>query len=152
MLRFLREDFGNPSEPHWAGRAARAGLEAARAQAAEVLGVEAAEVVFTGGGSEADNLAVLGRVPPGQRGRIVASPVEHPAVRETLLALARDGHEVAWAPVDADGRLELDALAELLRPRDALCCCLWANNVTGAVQPVAAIAELCAARGVPLHI
>ncbi len=152
MLRFLREDFGNPSEPHWAGRAARSGLEQARALAAAALHVEPAEVVFTGGGSEADNLAVLGRVPPGERVRIVASPVEHPAVRETLLALARDGHEVAWAPVDADGRVELDGLAGLLRPGDALCCCLWANNVTGVVQPVAAIAELCAARGVPLHL
>jgi cysteine desulfurase len=152
MLPFLREDFGNPSEPHWAGRAARAGLEQARAKAAETLGVEQSQVVFTGGGSEADNLAVLGRVPAGQPVRIVSSPVEHPAVRETLLALERAGHEIVWAPVDGRGRLQLDALAALLRPGDALCCCLWANNVTGVVQPVAAVAELCAARGVPLHL
>jgi cysteine desulfurase len=152
MLRYLREDFGNPSEPHWAGRAARQGLDGARATVAAVLGVDPAEVVFTGGGSEADNLAILGRVPARERVRVVASPVEHPAVRATLLALAGDGHEVAWTPVDADGRIELDRLAELLRPGDALCCCLWANNVTGTVQPVAAIAELCAARGVPLHL
>src|SRR4051794_6912825 len=104
MLPFLRERFGNPSEPHWAGREARAGLEAAREQAAAALGVDAAEVVFTGGGSEADNLAVLGRVAEGPV-RLVASPVEHPAVRETLLALGRAGHEVAWAPVDRAGRV-----------------------------------------------
>ena len=152
MLPFLREDFGNPSEPHWAGRAARAGLEAARAQAGEVLGVGPEEVVFTGGGSEADNLAVLGRVPPASG---CGSWPRRSSTRRSARPcwrLARDGHEVAWAPVDADGRLELDALADLLRPGDALCCCLWANNVTGAVQPVAAIAELCAARGVPLHL
>jgi cysteine desulfurase len=152
MLPFLRDSFGNPSEPHWAGRDARAGLEGARMMAAGVLRVEPAGVVFTGGGSEADNLAVLGRVPPGERVRIVSSPVEHPAVRETLLALAAEGHEIAWAPVDGDGRLELDRLAELLQPGDALCCCLWANNVTGTIQPVAALAELCAERGVPLHL
>ena len=140
------ERFGNPSEPHAAGRAARAGLDEARDSVAATLGCAPAEVVFTGGGSEADNLAVLGRLRDG--GRVVASAIEHPAVREPLRAY---GGEVAWAPVTADGVVDPAALAELVRPGDALCCVMAANNVTGALQPVAAIAE-CAERGVPLHV
>ncbi len=147
MEPYLREHFGNPSEPHAAGRAARAGLDAARSSMAETLGCAPAEVVFTGGGSEADNLAVLGRIASG--GRVVASAIEHPAVREPLLAY--DG-EVAWAPVTSDGVVDLGVLATLVRPGDALCCVMAANNVTGAIQPVAEIAALCAERGVPLHV
>lgn len=147
MEPYLRERFGNPSEPHAAGRAARAGLDDARASVAATLGCRPDDVVFTGGGSEADNLAVLGRLAGG--GRVVASAIEHPAVREPLLAY---GGDVAWAPVTPDGVVDLDALAGLVRPGDALCCVMAANNVTGAVQPVAAIAELCAERGVPLHV
>ena len=147
MEPYLRERFGNPSEPHAAGRAARAGLDEARASVAATLGCAPAEVVFTGGGSEADNLAVLGRLQGG--GRVVASAIEHPAVREPLRAY---GGEVAWAPVGGDGVVDLDALDALVQPGDALCCIMAANNVTGALQPVAAIAELCGARGVPLHV
>ena len=147
MEPYLREHFGNPSEPHAAGRAARAGLDAARESVAATLGCAVGEVVFTGGGSEADNLAVLGRLAAG--GRVVAGAIEHPAVREPLLAY---GGEVAWAPVAPDGVVDLDALSALVRPGDALCCVMAANNVTGAIQPVAEIAELCAERGVPLHV
>jgi cysteine desulfurase len=150
MEPYLRTSFGNPSEPHAAGRAARAGLDAARERVAETLGARPADVVFTGGGSEADAIGVLGRLAGG--GRVVASAIEHPAVRETLRAYAARGGEVAWAPVDADGVVDLDALDALVRPGDALACLMWANNVTGALQPVAAAAEICAARGVPLHV
>jgi cysteine desulfurase len=147
MEPYLREHFGNPSEPHAAGRAARAGLDAARASVAATLGCAETEVVFTGGGSEADNLAILGRLAGG--GRVVASAIEHPAVREPLRAY---GGEVAWAPVGADGVVDLDALRQLVRPGDALCCVMAANNVTGVLQPVAEIAALCAEREVPLHV
>jgi cysteine desulfurase len=147
MEPYLKQHFGNPSEPHAAGRAARAGLDAARESVAATLGCAFGEVVFTGGGSEADNLAVLGRTAAG--GRVVASAIEHPAVREPLLA---HRGEVAWAPVTPDGVVDLAALAELVRPGDALCCVMAANNVTGAIQPVDDVAALCAARGVPLHV
>ena len=147
MEPYLKEHFGNPSEPHAAGRAARAGLDAARESVAATLGCAVGEVVFTGGGSEADNLAVLGRLASG--GRVVASAIEHPAVREPLLAYRG---EVAWAPVTADGVVDMAALAALVRPGDALCCVMGANNVTGAIQPVDEIAALCAERGVPLHV
>jgi cysteine desulfurase len=151
MLPFLTERFGNASEPHWAGRAARAGLVDARARTATVLGVAPHEVIFTGGGSEADNMAILGRA-TGPPGRIVATAIEHPAVREPVRALGERGWEVAWAPVDGDGALDLEAFAELVQPGDDLACVMWANNVTGVVQPVAAAAAICAERGVPLHL
>ena len=104
MEPFLRERFGNPSEPHAEGRAARAGLDAARALTAAALGVARADVIFTGGGSEADNLAVLGRLAGG--GRVVTTPLEHPAVA----ARARRGaDEVAIAAGRcADGVVDLD--------------------------------------------
>jgi len=151
MLPFLTERFGNASEPHWAGRAARAGLVDARGRAATVLGVAPHELVFTGGGSEADNMVIMGRTQRAP-GRIVASAIEHPAVREPVRALAERGWDVAWAPVDAAGLLDLDAFAELVRPGDALACAMWANNVTGVVQPVAEAAAICAERGVPVHV
>jgi cysteine desulfurase len=151
MLPFFTERFGNASEPHWAGRAARAGLSEARARVAGVLGVAPHEVVFTGGGSESDNIAVHGRT-SGRTGRVVASAIEHPAVREPVRALAARGWDVVWAPVDAEGLLDLGAFADLVLPGDALACVMWANNVTGVVQPVEAVAAICADRGVPLHL
>jgi cysteine desulfurase len=151
MEPFLREHFGNASEPHWAGREARAGLTDARRRAAAALGCRARDVVFTGGGSEADNIAVLGRCAAAE-GRVVSSPIEHPAVGRALAALAERGLDVEWAPVDADGVLDLDELARLVQPGDHACFVIWANNVTGVVQPVPEIAALCAERGVPLHL
>jgi cysteine desulfurase len=147
MQPFLRERFGNPSEPHAEGRAARAGLDAARARTAEALGTRELDVIFTGGGSEADNLAVLGRLAGG--GRVVTTPLEHAAVARTLAAAA---HEVAVAAVDAQGIVDLASLASLIRPGDRLCAVIWASNLTGVIQPVREIAELCAERGVPLHL
>jgi cysteine desulfurase len=146
MEPFLRERFGNPSEPHAEGRSARAGLDAARARVAEALGTREPDVVFTGGGSEADNIAVLGRLAGG--GRVVTTPLEHPAVAGAVAT----ADEVAVAPVDGDGIVDLAALDELIRPGDRLCAVIWASNLTGSIQPVREIAELCAERGVPLHL
>ena len=148
MEPFLRERFGNPSEPHAEGRAARAGLDAARASVAEALGTRSEHVVFTGGGSEADNLAVLGRL-AGDGGRVVSTALEHPAVAGALRAAAA---ELVLAPVSADGIVDLAELERLLRPGDRLCAVIWASNLTGAIQPVREVAEICAERGVPLHL
>ncbi len=148
MEPFLRERFGNPSEPHAEGRAARAGLDAARAQVAEAIGSSEQHVVFTGGGSEADNLAVLGRL-ARQSGRVVTTMLEHPAV---ALALSSTDAELAFAPVGSDGVVDRSALEQLIRPGDRLCTIIWASNLTGVIQPVREIAELCAERGVPLHV
>jgi cysteine desulfurase len=145
---FLRERFGNASEPHAEGRAARAGLTAARELAAATLGTTAAHVVFTSGGSESDNLAVLGRL-AGAPGRVVTTALEHAAVGR---AAAASAGELVLAPVAPDGVVQLVELVELVQPGDRLCAVIWASNLTGALQPVHAIAELCAARGVPLHL
>ena len=151
MQPYLRERFGNASEPHWAGREARRGLDAARADCARALGVGAGDVVFTGGASEADNIAILGRAVRGA-GRIVTTPLEHPAVSEAVAALARAGCEVVTLRVDADGRVPVEALDEAVRPGDLVCSLIWASNLTGVLQPVAEAAALCAERGVPLHL
>jgi cysteine desulfurase len=151
MQPFLREHFGNASEPHWAGREARRGLDAARALAAAALGVDQADVVFTGGASEADNIAVFGRATRGS-GRIVTTPLEHPAVSGPVDALERHGCEVVTLPVDTDGRVLVEALDDAVRPGDVVCCLIWASNLTGVIQPVAEAAAICADRGVPLHL
>jgi cysteine desulfurase len=148
MEPFLQECFGNPSEPHAEGRAARAGLDGARARVAEALGASEQHVVFTGGGSEADNLAVLGRL-ARQPGRVVTTMLEHPAV---ALSLSSTDAELVFAPVRPDGVVDLPAVEQLVRPGDRLCTIIWASNLTGAIQPVREIAELCAERGVPLHV
>jgi cysteine desulfurase len=150
MEPYLTERFGNASEPHAAGRAAREGLQAARATIAALLGCTPAQVVFTSGGSEADNQAVFG-LAGRPLGRIVVSAIEHPAVREPARELERQGFEVAWVGVDSSGALDLDAFDQALRPGDRMAAVMWANNVTGAVQPVAELAGICAERGVPLH-
>jgi len=150
MEPYLSERFGNASEPHAYGREARVALEAARATLAELLDAEPGHVVLTSGGSEADNQAVFGLAGAGP-GRIVVSAIEHPAVREPARELERRGFEVAWAPVDGDGVIDAGAFEALVRPGDRLASAMWANNVTGAVQPVERLASAAAQAGVPFH-
>ena len=150
MEPYLSERFGNASEPHAYGREARVALEAARATLAELLDAEPGHVVLTSGGSEADNQAVFGLAGAGP-GRIVVSAIEHPAVREPARELERRGFEVAWAPVDGDGVIDAGAFEALVRPGDRLAAAMWANNVTGAVQPVERLASAAAQAGVPFH-
>jgi len=150
MEPYLSERFGNASEPHAYGREARVALEAARATLAELLDAEPGQVVLTSGGSEADNQAVFG-LAGAEPGRIVVSAIEHPAVREPAHELERRGFEVAWAPVDGDGVIDAEAFEALVRPGDRLAAAMWANNVTGAVQPVERLASAAAQAGVPFH-
>jgi cysteine desulfurase len=146
MLPLLERPAANPSSQHRQGRAARAAVETAREQVAALVGASPAEVVFTSGGTEADNLAVKGSVlaRPAEARHLVCSAVEHHAVLDAAAwAEADAGAEVDLAPVDAAGRLQLDRLAALLRPgRTALVAVMAANNEVGTGQPVAAAAEL----------
>jgi cysteine desulfurase len=151
MAPYLDDRFGNASEPHSYGRAARQGVEQARHTLCTLLGCEPAQLVFTSGGSEADNQAVFG-LAGRPLGRLVVSEIEHPAVRAPAQELERQGFEVAWIGVDRDGVLDVDAFGDALREGDRLAAVMWANNVTGAVQPVAELAAVCAERGVPLHV
>jgi cysteine desulfurase len=158
-LQTARE-LGNASSLHAPGRCARRRVEEARERVAAALGARPSEVVFTGGGTESDNLAVKGifwdrrSAEPG-RTRVVASQVEHHAVHDAVLWLVEhEGATVSWLPVDRSGRISVDALAELCQ-RDgdqlALVSAMWANNEVGTVQPVPEMAAVAAAAGVPFH-
>lgn len=157
MWPLLAADFGNPSSRHSAGEAAARALEAARGTAAGVLGCRPGEIIFTSGGTEADNLAVkglaLGGVASNRRGRhLVSTAVEHPAVLESLEYLRRiHGFSLTLLPVDGTGRVDPDEAAAALTPQTALCTVMYANNEVGTIQPVREIARHCRAAGVPFH-
>lgn len=153
MWPYLTGEFGNPSSHHEVGQAAARGLAEARATVAEAFGVRSSEVVFTSGGTEADNLAIKGIVLASPRGRhLVTSAIEHPAVLESCDYLARvHGAEVTVLPVDRDGLVDPDEFAAALRPDTALATIMTANNEIGTVEPVARLGELARAAGVPFH-
>lgn len=151
---------GNPSSLHASGREARKSVEESRETVAAVLGARPSEVVFTSGGTEADNLAVKGlfwarRAADPRRSRILASAVEHHAVLDAVQWLVEaEGASVEWLPVDRLGRVDLAALDAALN-RDpqtvALVTVMWASNEVGTVQPLAGVVEAARARGVPVH-
>ncbi len=151
MAPYLDQRFGNASEPHTYGRQAREGLEQARETVAGLLGCRPQQLVFTSGGSEADNQAVFG-LTGRPLGRLVVTAIEHSAVVEPARELERQGFELAWAPVDSDGVVDRETFANVVRPGDRLAAVMWANNVTGVVQPVAELAEIASQRGVPVHV
>jgi cysteine desulfurase len=153
MTATLRDCYGNPSSTHAEGAAARRALEAARAEIATLIGAAPSEIVFTAGATEANNAAVRGVLAARPRGRhVVATSVEHPSVEEPLRALEAAGVAVTRIPVDAGGRIELDALGAALRDDSALVCAILANNETGVIQDVPKIAEAAHARGAWLHV
>jgi cysteine desulfurase len=153
MLPHLRGGRGNPSSPHAAGAAAREAVEAARGAVAAMLGGSPGEILFTAGGTEADNLAVLGlaRATPREKRHVVVSRVEHAAVREAASRLESEGFEVTRVGVDADGLVDPAEFAAALRPETALAAVVWANNEVGTVEPIVELARVCAERGIPLH-
>jgi len=154
-------DTGNPSSLHAAGRKARRVVEESRERVAAAIGAKPYEVVFTGGGTESDNLAIKGiywarRAADPRRRRVLASAVEHHAVVDSVEWLARhEGAEVSWLPVDRHGRVHPDTLRAALHDGGpetvALVSVMWANNEVGTVQPVAALAAVAAEHGVPFH-
>jgi cysteine desulfurase len=146
MEPFLEGAYANPSGMHRAARTAKTALEAAREAVADVCGCGPAEVVFTGGGSEADNLAVKGaawaaRERSGADG-VVTCAIEHKAVLAASARLEREGYRVQRAPACPDGTVDVDALADALDERTALVSLMLVNNETGIVQPLAEVAEL----------
>ncbi|MET8989377.1 cysteine desulfurase family protein [Nonomuraea wenchangensis] len=143
-LPYLGEHFGNPSSTHAYGRRPREAVAAGRAQVAALIGAEPEEIVFTGGGSEADTLAVRGLVPGG--GQVVTQPTEHPAILE-----ACRGYDVVSLPVDGLGRVAPSALDAALTGRTALVSIAHANSETGTLQPIADLAAAARRRGVPFH-
>lgn len=155
MEPFYGPRFGNPSSVHRWGREARAALDEARERLARCLGAQPDEICFTSGGTEADNLAVLGPLRHQRaKGRsvIVTSPIEHKAVLATVHhAAARDGLTERTLPVTATGTVDLDAADPLIDDSLAVCTVMWVNNEIGTIQPVAEIAERVKARGGIMH-
>ena len=150
MLPFLQGTFGNPSGQHSQARAAKTAIEEAREQVAAALGAKPAEIVFTGGGTEADNLAIKGAARSGRdRGfgdGVVTTAIEHHAVLHSCDRLGRDGFRVSKVGVDADGVVDLDALAAALDERTTVVSVMLANNEVGTVEPLSAIAAVVAER------
>lgn len=157
MLPLLTTWFGNPSSHHTVGEAAADALHGARQRVARALGMRAGDIVFTSGGTEANNLAVKGIAIAAMLGRgarhVVTTPIEHESILESVAYLERvHGFEVTLLPVDDVGRVSPDAVAQSLRDDTALVSIGYANNEIGTVQDVRAIAEVTRARGVPLHL
>lgn len=156
MLPFLSAAaFGNPSSAHRFGRAARAGFEQAKRQVAAAVGAEPNQVVFTSGGTEADNLAIIGSAlaarDKGQPMLVAVAATEHKAVLAAAHAVKHLGGEEAIMPVDKHGIVDMAALDAALQRRAAAVSVMWVNNETGAVQPVESIAALCQEAGVCFH-
>ncbi len=156
MLPYFRQVFGNPSSVHFYGQQAENAVEEARERIAALIGALPQEIVFTSGGSEADNLALRGvararREMVGAR-RILTARVEHAAVARTAQALEREeGFQVEWLEVDAFGIVHPETVKQALGPDVALVSVMYANNEIGSINPIAEIAALCRAQGVPFH-
>ncbi len=153
MEPYLREHFGNPSSDHVYGYRTRAAVQTAREQLATLLGAAPEEVVFTGGGSEANNLAIKGvAYALRERGNhIITSAVEHPAVAEPLHFLERQGYQVTTVPVNRDGQVDPAQVAAAITDQTILVSIMYANNEVGTIQPIHAIAAVAHARGVLVH-
>ena len=152
MWPYFGPQFGNPSSHHEIGDAAARGLDQARRDVADVLGARPSEIVFTSGGTEADNMAVKGIALAAPRGRhVVVSAVEHPAVLESAAWLGRLGYVVDHVPVDRHGTVRAEELAALLRDDTTLVSIQLANNEVGTIQPLAELTAVAAERGVPFH-
>ncbi len=146
--------FGNASSVHTFGQTAKGLLDDARASVAALIGARASDVIFTGSGTESDNIAIRGAAAaaePSGRRHLVASAIEHEAVLNTLKALAKQGWTTTLLPVGASGVVTPDDLAAALTDRTALVSVMHANNEIGTVQPVAELARLAHARGALFH-
>ncbi|WP_406249506.1 cysteine desulfurase family protein [Microbacterium sp. M] len=153
MRPYLTGVFGNPSSHHTVGEAAASALDDSRARVARVLGMRKGDVVFTAGGTEANNLAIKGVVLASERRHLVVSPIEHESILESAAYLARfHGTTVSTVPVDTAGRIAASALAGVLRDDTALVSLGHANNEIGTIQDVAVLADIAHSAGAVLHV
>lgn len=153
MLPFWSEQYGNPSSIHRIGQAARHAVEMAREQVASLINAKPRDIVFTSGGTEADNLAILGTLAayPTKR-HVITTSVEHVAVHSLCERLAKEGIRITWLDVDRQGHLSPDQLAAEICEDTALVSVMFANNETGVIFPIHEVAAICADRGIPLHV
>jgi cysteine desulfurase len=149
MQPYFAERFGNASSVHSFGQQARGAVEQARIKVASLLHSRPAEIVFTSGGTESDNLALFGATKPGDH--VITTTIEHHAVLHAAEQLAKSGREVTFVPVDDDGVVDPEDVRRALRPNTRLISVMMANNETGAIQPVEAIGAIAAEAGVQFH-
>lgn len=151
MLPLLMDNFGNASSVHRWGRNAKVKLEDARSRIAALLGAKPTEIVFTRGGTEADNLGILGRSRLDRSRPVACSAIEHRAVLNAARAAEEEGAPLHLLPVDSDGVVQLDGLEALLAENPSVVSCMWANNEIGTIQPIERLAAACEAAGVAFH-
>lgn len=154
MLPYLHEHFGNPSSVHWAGRRAKQGLEDARDQVAALLHARPAEVLFTSGGTESNNLALRGAVAATRphKAHVITTAIEHASVLEPLRALVTEGVSVTYLPVDHEGRVDVEMLRAALTADTVLVSIGMTNNEIGTIQPIAELSRVVHEHGALLHV
>lgn len=154
MMPYLENDWGNPSSPYRFGNKIRAAIEKARHTVSHCAGCKPAEIVFTAGGTESDNLAIRGpaHALKAKGNRIVTTSIEHHAVLNTCKALETAGFRVTYLPVDSSGVINIRDLEQNLSPETVLITVMHANNETGVLQPVREIADLARSRGILFHV
>jgi cysteine desulfurase len=153
MMPFFRDQFGNASSIHWAGREVKKYLDEARENVASLMNADPQEIIFTGCGTESDNMAIKGVASTHQdKGRhIITSKVEHHAVLHTCQFMEGWGYEITYLPVDREGLIDLEDLRRSIRPDTVLVTIMFANNETGTIMPVQEIGEVCREKGVIFH-
>jgi cysteine desulfurase len=153
MLPYLTEEYGNASSIHGYGQNAREAVEQARIQVAALVGARAADIMFTSGGTESNNHAILGAVAaaPGQSKHVITSAIEHVAVLDPCRALAKGGIELTILPVDHDGLVNPEAVRAAIRPETILISLMLANNETGTIEPIEEIGKIAAEKGILFH-
>ena len=153
MMRYFGNHFGNPSSIHGFGQEARRAIEAARGQVASLIGADPEEIVFTGGGTEADNLALMGAAFAEASGRdhIITSAIEHHAVLHTCGHLEAKGFRVTYLPVDDRGMVDPEAIREAVTDRTVLISIMHANNEIGTIEPIREIGYIARQRGIVMH-
>ncbi|AFM01301.1 cysteine desulfurase NifS [Desulfitobacterium dehalogenans ATCC 51507] len=154
MMTYYTEKYGNPSSVHSFGRDAKAALENARESVAKLLGAQPTEITFTSGGTEADNLAIIGTAEAqSKKGKhIITSAVEHHAVLETCEFLEKNGYELTIVPVDEEGLIAVEDVEKAIRPDTILITIMHANNEVGTIQPIAEIGKLARDKGIVFHV
>lgn len=144
MLPYLEEKYGNPSSLHREGRMAKSAIEKSRSKVAELIGAENNEVIFTSGGTEADNLAILGvaRANDDKGKHVIVSCIEHKAVLDSCKQLEKEGFDVTYLDVDKNGQISIDQLKSSIKTDTILVSIMYANNEIGAIQPIKKIAKI----------
>lgn len=154
MMPFLTEEYGNAFSMHLFGKETGNAVNASRAKIAEIFDVKPEEIIFTGSGSESDNIAVRGVAKAYKnRGKhIITSSIEHPAIKNTFKDLEKDGYEVSFIPVDTNGVVDIEALEKAIRPDTILISIMHANNEVGTIEPIKLIGEIAKKHRIVFHV